>query len=195
VEEISGTRQMNSRTIDRTVIPFEARQTRALRHAATAGRGSILDYAPMNLNAMVDEPASGPGMRATRRRRRPTRVQRWLPTGILIACLVSVAAVLIIARPFANRGEDRVLNAATPASAPIAEKQSETVPAPESSDAPARKSVHFTVAPIQPGYAVVSGDSLFSIAQRFNTTVDALQSINNLSDRSTLSVGQKLIIP
>jgi len=58
-----------------------------------------------------------------------------------------------------------------------------------------RGSIRFTVKPIEPSYTVLAGDSLSSIAQRFNTTVDALQSINNLPDRSTLNVGQRLVIP
>jgi LysM repeat protein len=42
-------------------------------------------------------------------------------------------------------------------------------------------------------YEVKSGDNLWLIAQKFNTTVDALKRANNLySDR--LSVGQKLMI-
>ena len=43
-------------------------------------------------------------------------------------------------------------------------------------------------------YVVVSGDTLYSIARKFNTTVDALKSLNNLTT-NTLSVGQKLRIP
>ena len=42
-------------------------------------------------------------------------------------------------------------------------------------------------------YTVVSGDSLYSIARKFNTTVSALQDANNLVT-SVLTVGQKLII-
>ena len=43
-------------------------------------------------------------------------------------------------------------------------------------------------------YTVQKGDSLYSIAKKFNTTVSALQDTNNLST-SVLSIGQKLIIP
>ena len=43
-------------------------------------------------------------------------------------------------------------------------------------------------------YTVVSGDSLYSIARKFNTTVDDIKRINNLSS-NLLSIGQKLIIP
>lgn len=43
-------------------------------------------------------------------------------------------------------------------------------------------------------YIVKSGDSLWSIASKNNTTVDKLKDINNLSS-NLLSVGQKLLIP
>ena len=43
-------------------------------------------------------------------------------------------------------------------------------------------------------YTVVSGDSLYSIANRFGTTVDAIRSANNLTS-NLLSIGQTLIIP
>ena len=53
-----------------------------------------------------------------------------------------------------------------------------------------------TTRPGQKEYVVQSGDSLFAIAQRNNTTVDALVAANNLRSRDVvLSVGQKLIIP
>lgn len=43
-------------------------------------------------------------------------------------------------------------------------------------------------------YIVSPGDTLYSIAKEFNTSVDKLKEINNLSN-NLLSVGQKLIIP
>jgi len=43
-------------------------------------------------------------------------------------------------------------------------------------------------------YKVTSGDSLWTIAKKYNTTVDNLKKLNNLkSDK--LSIGQTLIIP
>lgn len=44
-------------------------------------------------------------------------------------------------------------------------------------------------------YLVQPGDTLFSIALKFNTTIQALQQANNLSDPNALTVGQKLVIP
>ena len=55
--------------------------------------------------------------------------------------------------------------------------------------------IRFNVRPLEPTYTVSSGDNLSSIAQRFNTSVEALQAINNLPDARTLSVGQRLVIP
>lgn len=43
-------------------------------------------------------------------------------------------------------------------------------------------------------YTVKSGDNLYSIAQKFNTSVSALKEINNLGT-NTLSLGQQLLIP
>ncbi len=43
-------------------------------------------------------------------------------------------------------------------------------------------------------YIVVSGDSLYSIAKKFNTTVDELKALNNLTS-NLLSIGQTLKVP
>ncbi len=43
-------------------------------------------------------------------------------------------------------------------------------------------------------YIVKSGDSLWSIARRYNTTVNKLKDINNLKS-DLLSVGMKLLVP
>ena len=46
-----------------------------------------------------------------------------------------------------------------------------------------------------PVYYVQSGDTLSSIASRFNLTVDELMAANGLSDPNLVSVGQPLVIP
>ncbi len=44
-------------------------------------------------------------------------------------------------------------------------------------------------------YLVSSGDTLFGIARSFETTVDEIRKANNLSEKSTLKIGQRLLIP
>ncbi len=44
-------------------------------------------------------------------------------------------------------------------------------------------------------YVVQRGDSLWSIAQRFHTTVSTLEQLNHLSSSSVLRVGQRLAVP
>ncbi len=46
----------------------------------------------------------------------------------------------------------------------------------------------------EPTYIVKSGDTLYSIARKYNTTVSELINRNNLKT-SALSIGQELIIP
>lgn len=44
-------------------------------------------------------------------------------------------------------------------------------------------------------YTVVAGDTLFSIARRFSTTVAQLQALNSLGSGTTIYVGQTLTVP
>ena len=44
-------------------------------------------------------------------------------------------------------------------------------------------------------YTVVSGDSLYAIAQRFGTTVDAICSLNGINNPNFIYVGQVLNLP
>jgi LysM repeat protein len=44
-------------------------------------------------------------------------------------------------------------------------------------------------------YTVEQGDTLFSIAAKYNGNVCTLMAVNNITDPSTLAVGQKLLIP
>jgi murein DD-endopeptidase MepM/ murein hydrolase activator NlpD len=61
-------------------------------------------------------------------------------------------------------------------------------------------SAHVFVPPLQaqgggPEYVVQEGDTLFSIALAFGVSVEKLQTANNITDPSLLSIGQALIIP
>jgi LysM repeat protein len=44
-------------------------------------------------------------------------------------------------------------------------------------------------------YVVRAGDTLYAIAQRFNTGLDALLSLNSLSKRSVIQPGLRLRLP
>ena len=44
-------------------------------------------------------------------------------------------------------------------------------------------------------YTVQTGDTLFSIASRFGTTVEALVEANNITNPDLIRVGQVLTIP
>jgi LysM repeat protein len=44
-------------------------------------------------------------------------------------------------------------------------------------------------------YTVQAGDTPYDIAQRFGVSVEELMDVNDITDPSSLSVGQKLIIP
>ncbi len=66
-------------------------------------------------------------------------------------------------------------------------------PQPTSQPAPQRSP---TAALPRREHTVAAGDTLFDIARRYGTTVDALVSANNLPNRNaTLRVGQRLLIP
>jgi LysM repeat protein len=44
-------------------------------------------------------------------------------------------------------------------------------------------------------YTVQQGDTLFSIATKFNVTIDALMQANSITDPSALQANQVLVIP
>jgi LysM repeat protein len=74
---------------------------------------------------------------------------------------------------------------------PSPSNQPSPLPAPK----PGQGSLRAASRVLEPSYTVAPGDTLGSIAAKFGTSVEALQSINNLVDRNVLSVGQKLVIP
>jgi len=44
-------------------------------------------------------------------------------------------------------------------------------------------------------YTIKSGDTLFEIAQRYNTTVSNILAFNNIADPDIISPGEEVIIP
>ncbi|MCU0512900.1 MAG: LysM peptidoglycan-binding domain-containing protein [Anaerolineae bacterium] len=86
---------------------------------------------------------------------------------------------------------------ATPTTAaPTATRPAATATsAPGTTPAPVTATVTPTPAPGTQTYTVVTGDTLFRIAVRFGTTVNALAQANNLSNPNRIFAGQRLIIP
>jgi LysM repeat protein len=74
---------------------------------------------------------------------------------------------------------------------PAPEPEPEPVPARPTEPAPA---------PTEPPpatfvYIVQQGETLWGIAKKFGTTVDAIVALNNIEDRNKIRAGQKLLIP
>ncbi len=80
---------------------------------------------------------------------------------------------------------------ASPETSPSATSASTTTPTASATEPPAATP---TPTPRSAFYTVVAGDTLFSIARRFGTTVEAIQELNGLSG-TTITVGQVLRIP
>ncbi|WP_449537989.1 LysM peptidoglycan-binding domain-containing protein [Ferdinandcohnia sp. Marseille-Q9671] len=93
---------------------------------------------------------------------------------------LSVGQVLKV--PGSGSGETGQIQPPPPAPVPV-------TPPPEPVPEPVE------AAPAQGSYTVAAGDTLYSIAQRFHTTVDALQVANNNVTPSNLVIGQVLTIP
>ena len=59
----------------------------------------------------------------------------------------------------------------------------------------AKREIQASARVLEPNYTVESGDTLGRIAVRFNTTVERIQALNNLSDPRALRIGTRLVIP
>ena len=111
--------------------------------------------------------------------------------------LIAVAVLAYMLLQLGQLGKPRT---APPAPATVAPTAVPSAPAPQPaapqpSLPPAQGSPRTTSRIVEPSYTVAAGDTLGSIAAKSGTSIEALQSINNLSDRNVLSVGQKLVIP
>jgi hypothetical protein len=121
--------------------------------------------------------------------RHSSRSQRRLPPWLLGAFLALVVLVagggFLLSRVVPSLGTPAATPTVVPA--PTAAPQAAVeAPAAEAGAEPTRESTMYTVEP---------GDSLGSIAEQFNTTVDALLEANNFDNPDLLVVGQRIIVP
>ena len=169
--------------------------------------GRIVRFPGVEVDESVDdnpglaEVPVRPRRRGARQAARADSVPRYLVTGgaVLLAVLAVWFLMLQLgqlgprATP-ASSGATAVSAPVQPAPAGPATSPSEQA-APQPVAPPGQGPLRVTSRVLDPTYVVAAGDTLGSIAAKFGTTVEALESINNLPDRNALAVGQKLVIP
>ncbi|MGE3272748.1 MAG: LysM peptidoglycan-binding domain-containing protein [Chloroflexota bacterium] len=138
-----------------------------------------------------------------------SRTHRWMLAGFLVISIGMILGMVMVrvwdeaSRAVASLPPEGANVSAKPAGESARPPASEPVPpqpqpqaqvpappAPEGAGA-----VTTEIRILQPNYTVAPGDTLGIIARRHGTSVEALASINNLENRNSLSIGQKLIIP
>lgn len=126
-------------------------------------------------------------------------LQKWMIGGFLVICAGMVLGMVMVrvwdtaSRAVAGLPPEGAVAASRPAGSVLPAPG-----APASDLAPALPGtgpVTTEIQVLQPNYTVAPGDTLGIIARRHGSSVDALASMNNLENRNSLSVGQKLIIP
>jgi nucleoid-associated protein YgaU len=184
-------------------------------HASPDDQRERLIPFPSRTSSEADLAAYGANARRRERRereraarRRPARRRHrtpWLQRNALSVAAVSVLVALLglgfgmlqlLNRPetpallAVEPSEQTQMTASSALSPPGAQQ-----PAPAAEAPPAQREVQAAVRVIEPTYTVEAGDTLARIALRYNTTVERIQALNNLSDPRTLRIGTRLIIP
>jgi len=175
------------------VVPIRA-GTRA--RTASVGRAQPEAWTPREVSVptAAREPLPTPALEP-----RMTRTHRWMIAAFAIVCIGMIGGMVLlrifdeVSRTVAALPSDAT---ATRVDAPVTTAPSVPAGVPPAATGPAGTPVVSTeIHVLQPNYTVAPGDTLGSIARKNGTTVDALASINNLENRNSLSIGQKLIIP
>jgi LysM repeat protein len=196
------------------LTPSHERCERYLAHLARAGRGSgrsaLGDGLVSTRLLLAPEPAwRGIAGRAGRAPRGPLVAVGVVALGVGLAG-VGLASALIDGRvELAGSTESptpspsqlatasptprispslRATDSASPSPSPSPTASPTAVPTPTPTAAP-------TPPPAQQTYTVVQGDTLALIAERFGTTVQALQAANGIEDPDEIVIGQVLVIP
>lgn len=105
-----------------------------------------------------------------------------------------LALVLVIALAVAGCGDDD--EAGSPTATPSVWPSVSVWPSPTGTGGPSETPAASPTVPADAfEYTVGRGDTLFSIAQRYGTTVEAIVALNGLADPDDIEVGQVLLIP
>jgi len=123
--------------------------------------------------------------------------------GVTLAAAMVAAGALLTDRPAAVATAEPTPSPRITPSPTVRPTASPTVeatgtPVPQTPAPTAAQTVPPTPAPTPAPvrtYTIVAGDTLASIAQRFGTTVEALQAANGISDADEIVIGQVLVIP
>ena len=150
--------------------------------------------------------APEPAWRGIAGRARSSRTAPWVVAGVGIAVLGVAGAAL--ARPLLEPPADAATRSpspsVTPTATPAPTATATATPTPSATPAPTATPVPPTPAPTptpapsatpQRTYVVAEGDTLAGIAERFGTTVSALQAANGIEDPNEIIIGQVLVIP
>jgi LysM repeat protein len=151
--------------------------------------------------------APQPAWRGIAGRGRSSRTVPWVAAGAGIAVLGVAGAAL--AAPLLREPTTDVATRTTPSASatpsptptPTASATPSPIPTPTASPTPSptpQATPTPTPAPTpvpQRTYVVAEGDTLAAIAERFGTSVGALQSANDIEDPDEIVIGQVLVIP
>lgn len=160
------------------------------RHEAWTPRGTGTPAAPPREAA--PPPSIDPGL---------TRTHRWMLFGFLIVCAGMVLGMVMVrvwdeaSRAVAALPPEGAQITTRPAGQSAPPPVATAAPVETAPPAPSAGAVTTEIRVLQPNYTVAPGETLGIIARRHGTSVEALASINNLENRNSLAVGQKLIIP
>jgi LysM repeat protein len=185
---------------------------RYLAHLARAGRGgaatALGDGLVSTRLVMAPEPAwRGIAGRARRAPRGPLVAVGVVALGVGLGGVAIASAVIdgriqlsnASAEPTASPTEVPTTPSATPSpTVTAAATPTPTVvptAAPTATPAPTPIPTPTPAPPAPRTYTVVEGDTLALIAQRFGTTVEALQAANGIEDPDEIVIGQVLVIP
>jgi hypothetical protein len=173
--------------------------------AATPGEARIGDGFVTTRLLLAPEPA----WRGMAGRARTARATPWVAVGLAVGTL-GIAGVAI-AGPLLERPEgDAAVGAQTPSPSITPSPSATPTPMPTAPDSPTPSprptptAAPPTAAPTpeptpavtpQQTYTVARGDTLAAIAQRFGTSVAALEAANGIEDPDEIFVGQVLVIP